>query len=79
MCTLKNKDFNPIPNFKAEDFPKTIKDWITLFKDRLDESLYTKSPVSSISITFENKWKSTDKDFLARCISGFLLTDQLDE
>ena len=79
MGTFKRPNFNTIPNFKREDFPIKVSEWTNLYEDRLDENLYTGSKNSSLSITFENKWRSTDEDFLARCISGFLLTDQLDE
>lgn len=79
MSTFKKSKFNAIPNFNHEDFPSEVSDWVNLYEDRLDENLYTGSKNSALSITFENKWKSTDEDFLARCISGFLLTDQLDE
>ena len=79
MSTFKKPKFNAIPNFNHEDFPSEVSDWVNLYEDRLDENLYTGSKNSALSITFENKWRSTDEDFLARCISGFLLTDQLDE
>ena len=79
MSTFKKPKFNAIPNFNHEDFPSEVSDWVNLYEERLDENLYTGSKNSALSITFENKWKSIDEDFLARCISGFLLTDQLDE
>lgn len=79
MSTFKKPKFNAIPNFNHEDFPSEVSDWVNLYEDRLDENLYTGSKNSALSITFENKWRTTDEDFLARCISGFLLTDQLDE